>query len=164
MSFTNLPTTIVGTTGERIAQAYMERNGCNVYPSGANGPHPVDFIVHNPKHKTVTLVEVKTYPRLYISDRTGIDTRDYRSYLKLSKETNLPFYMIFVDPFEAVIYGALLDDLTGRAIIQKEKVYFPLERFKRLHDLTPKELKLIGWKDVRSRYANVSRHFLPVAA
>lgn len=138
--FADLATAKQGAAGEAIALQYFARRGYIPYPVGVDGPHPVDFMVCDPASGKFIAVEVKTYPRLFSAEKTGIDSADYKAYIELERKNGIDLWLLFVDAFEGGIYGAFLSHLRPGSELAHGKRYFPLARFSRLHTLTPAEL------------------------
>jgi hypothetical protein len=157
--FKDLATTKQGTAGEAIAMQYFVSRGYIPYPVGIDGPHPVDFIVYNPASGKFIAVEVKTYPRLFSSEETGIDSADYKAYIELERKNKLEVWLLFVDVFEGGIYGAYLSHLRPGARLAKGKTYFPLARFLRLHGLNPAEMETLEPIPHPAKYRFVRRVF-----
>jgi len=138
-AFAQLRTTRKGAIGERIVKRYLTRKGWQVYTPD-DGPHLVDFLAMRPNGKTIA-VDVKTYPRQYVRNYTGIDKADYLKYITYAKEN--PVKLFFVDEVERMIYGADISDLEDVATESKGKVYFPLEAMTSVQTLSPTEVQQI---------------------
>jgi Holliday junction resolvase-like predicted endonuclease len=158
MKFSELLTTRKGKAGEDVARAYMEKMGRAVYGRDQDSPRPIDFIVVNPVDGRVTLVDVKTYPRLYSAERTGIDAEDWRKYQLLAERSGNLVYLLFVDVFERTIYGAFLNDLSDD-LSDGRKVYFPLSLLRPLHRLTPAEASNLSPVQCETCYLLVDPYF-----
>lgn len=139
--FTELRTTRKGTSGEAIARAYFINKGYKPYAPDFDGPHPIDFLVFNPKKGSLTAIDVKTYPRRYVAAQTGIDTADYNSYKAFEDQHDIKVFIIWVDAFERAIYGAYLSDLGNPVATTTGKVYFGLERVQLLKRLSVNEVE-----------------------
>lgn len=158
--FADLATTKQGAAGEAIALNYFARRGYIPYPVGVDGPHPVDFMLYNPETGKLIAVEVKTYPRLFSSEETGIDLADYKFYIDFEKKTGVKVWLLFVDVFEQCMYGAFISYLRPGARSAHGKKYFPLARFKALPRLTPAELETLEPPQNPARYLFVTPYFL----
>ncbi|TXF90452.1 hypothetical protein FUA23_06595 [Neolewinella aurantiaca] len=157
--FADLATTKQGAAGEAIALQYFAGRGWIAYPVGVEGPHPVDFIVYNPASGKLIAVEVKTYPRLFSSEETGIDLADYKFYIDFEKQNGIEVWLLFVDVFEERMYGAFISYLRPGARSANGKKYFRLGRFKKLPRLTPAELETLEPPPNPARYRYLTPYF-----
>jgi hypothetical protein len=117
-----------------------------VYPHPDDTSAPVDFITIRSKegYYEFTAVEVKTYPRQFAYERTGVDNPDFYSYKELAKTMRVVIF--FVDAYEEAIYCLLFSDVYDRAIFDRTKVYFDLAECTKVRGLTDAELKRINWQ------------------
>ena len=156
--FSQLPTTKRGDVGELIVQSYLHRQGWHVYPHAEDQAAPVDIMAIKPKDGgfDIIAVEVKTYPRRFVFDQTGIDTADYWTYRDIIK--TLPLTILFVDPFEACMYALPFKDVYERVVFDRTKCYFDLSDCQKMKSLTADELRWIGWKPT-PYYKDVQKFF-----
>lgn len=134
-----------GNIGEKIAQSYLERKGFIVYRPNTPGSHPFDNLCANDKN--IFVAEIKTKEaRKYYAD-TGVDIRHYDKYLYIKKTHNVKVYIIFVDAYNAKIYGNELNELikpitvNGKNYPSKEGgiIYFPLVNMITIANLTKEQ-------------------------
>lgn len=156
MNFLELETTVKGTIGEAIAAKYLKKRGYHVYTSYFDGSHPFDFYLH--ANGRDYLADVKTYPRLYLAAQTGIDLSDWEKYKGASAQTGLPFLVLFVDVFEAAIYGNRLEDLKP-CRKDASKVYFSLSSCILIAKLSDSDLKQLKPIKRPERYNLTVRYF-----
>lgn len=156
MDFNQLPTTKRGDIGEQIVDDYLIERGCRLYKP-EEGPHPIDrFMVNAAGHAFA--YDVKTYPRLFSSNKTGIDIPDYYKYCQMDP---VPVLLFFVDAFEGCLYFHQLNRKDGHRapVFDKQKVYFHLSDMTFCRSLTAGEVARIGGIKQPERYKNVKRHF-----
>lgn len=158
MEFHELPTTRKGTAGERLAIAYLNEIGVETFDPTASGPHSVDLFAICSNGRPL-FIDVKTYPRRYRDESTGIDAADLHKYQRLEAETGIPVYLLFVDVFERAMYGALISDLDGNRKVERTKVYFPLSAFRVLKQLSAADLLKLAPIKEPERYRNVAPYF-----
>ncbi len=156
--FSELRTTKTGDIGEEIAQAYLQRNGWNIYPHDEGKAAPVDIMAIKPNDGgfDIIAVEVKTYPRRFAFDQTGIDTADYWTYRDIIKI--LPLTILFVDPFEACVYALPFHKVFDRALFDRNRCYFDLVDCRKVSSLDANQLGRIGWKPT-PYYKDVQKFF-----
>lgn len=159
--FQQLPTTRKGYAGENIVSGIISASGWRVYNCPADMPHPVDFLAYK-AGKGLIAVDVKTYPRRYCCPDTGLDTRDFEKYQEFERETRIPVHLVWVDEFEAAVYGARLRSLVRQASQDGGKTYFPLECMTVHRFLEPEEVDKIRQPGAidRGRYAGVEKFFI----
>ena len=86
-----------GEIGEDIIRKYLESKGWIVYfPFTKNKAHYFDMLATKDKEKVIAL-DVKSKARLNNWCAQGIDLRVYNQYMKFFNDTNIPFYLIFID-------------------------------------------------------------------
>ena len=114
-----------GAIGEAIIKSILESKGLIIYECRQDKPHVVDFYVQHKGGKLLA-VEVKTYPRRYNSETTGVDLPDFHTYVGLLAQ-GVDVLLFFVDEFEGLIYMSWISDLQRQAKSYRGKVYFPLQ-------------------------------------
>jgi hypothetical protein len=157
--FNNLDTTIRGTAGEEIVQAYLQAKGWDIFPHAPGVKAKVDSFAMRPNTTGIDViaVEIKTYARRYAYNQTGIDIADYFTYCEIIK--TVPLTIVFVDAYEECLYGLPLHKTHERAIFEGNKCYFHLSDCQKMRDLTRAELSSIGWtKNID--YTNVPKFFI----
>ena len=137
-SFSRLQSTKAGEIGEIIVHQILKSWDLVIYRPEPGKPHLVDFLCYQPGSPLIA-VEVKTYPRQYISASTGIDFEDFELYDSQCAET----YIFFVDPFEEMIYFQRITILKKSAYRSGGKAYFPLKYMKPVRRLTRFEVEKI---------------------
>ena len=163
MKFSERETTRKGKLGEIFAREYFATRPVTIYEPSA-GPHPCDFILYSHQGKNAgrfTFVDVKTCPRRYVRAQNGIDLDDWIKYQQLSEANRITFYVLFIDVFERVMYGATVSRLFDLARVERQKVYFPLDAMTEIKRLTDDDLTRLPPMKRPERYANVPHYFLP---
>ncbi|MEL7246919.1 MAG: hypothetical protein AAFO03_00820 [Bacteroidota bacterium] len=157
-NFKQLKTTRKGEYGEEIVQELLIGWGFTIYPAPEEA-HPVDFLTW--KEGELTAIDVKTYPRYFSSESTGIDRADYRTYKNLSTAYRLPVKLFFVDQFEGAVYGHRLSYLEPFKQHRDGKVCFPLSAMQYVRPLTDEEVnRLTELSSVNySQYEQMPRYF-----
>jgi len=144
-SWNNKLTVKKGNLGEEIAQSYLERKGFIVYRPLTPGSHPFDNLCANDKN--IFVAEIKTKEaRKYYAD-TGVDIRHYDKYSYIKKTHNVKVYIIFVDAYNAKIYGNELDELIKPVSVGSKDypsreggiIYFPLINMITIANLTKQQ-------------------------
>jgi len=157
--FSELPTTRKGTAGERIVQRILQDKGYKVFAPTTDAPYPVDFVVmkqHGNAVNFIGLVDAKTYPRCHSYTRTGIDKKDFDTYVGLLKF--LPVTIVFVDGFEEVAYALPLMLEHKNATFSHGRAWFELSAMTPLCKLTDADLRAINYK-ASPGYARTKRFF-----
>lgn len=143
--FSELRTTKTGTAGERIAKEILEYKGYKVFAPTSDESFPIDFVVMKQDgHQVdfVGLVDAKTYPRCHSYERTGIDKKDFDTYVGLLKF--LPVTLIFIDAFERMAYALPLALEHSNATFGNGKAWFELDAMTPLCRLSATDLKAIN--------------------
>lgn len=156
-SFRELESTIKGSAGEQLVTELLEELGLKMYSPSFEGPALVDRLAFI--NTTLSIIEVKTYPRLYSRPYTGIDLADFLVYRQTVKDNPwTKFNIVFIDPHESKIY--ILDFSThyGKGKEHDEKVYFHLNLMQVFASLDADALAKIGWKP-SEKYRDVARFF-----
>ena len=167
MSFSALPTTIRGDAGERIVHDYIKSKGYFPYQQALNVPYPLDIVAYSQDDGQLAFAEVKTYPRRYAFADTGIDLADWKTYQSIASIHRHPFALLFVDKFEAALYGADIRRLEVSRTSHGPtggKVYFNLSQMQLRKRLTATEVASIpdplGYRFDWSRYEATRPYFL----
>lgn len=143
--FQDLPTTRKGTAGEKIVKEILEQKGYKVYAPTKDESFPIDFVVMKQDGHTVDfvgLVDSKCYPRCHSYERTGIDKKDFDTYVGLLKF--LPVTIIFIDGFERMAYALPLALEKDKATFGNGKAWFELDAMTPLCRLSATDLKAIN--------------------
>ena len=144
--FNDLPTTRKGTAGERIVQEILQHKKYKVYAPGEDAPFPIDFVVMKQDGHTVNfigLVDAKCFPRCHSYTRTGIDKRDFDTYVGLLQF--LPVTLVFVDGFEQMAYALPLALEHKNATFSHGKAWFELSAMTPLCKLSAADLRAIEY-------------------
>jgi len=144
--FSDLPTTRKGTAGERIVQRILQNKGYKAFAPTTDASYPVDFIVmkqHANAVNFIGLVDAKTYPRCHSYTRTGIDKKDFDTYVGLLKF--LPVTIVFVDGFEQVAYALPLALEHTNATFSHGRAWFELASMTPLCKLSAADLRAIKY-------------------
>lgn len=131
-TFQKLRTTKLGEAGEALIEKHFTAKGWTIYRPKKGRRHPLDMIGIDQSGQVV-LIEVKTYPRRWAYSDTGIDARDWRSYLEIHRKNPNPILLVFIDIYEKRVYYFQINEaLIGAAYEADGKVYFPLAMAKPL--------------------------------
>lgn len=144
--FTDLPTTRKGTAGERIVQEILQHKGYKAFAPTTDEPYPIDFVVMKQDGNAVNfigLVDAKTYPRCHSYTRTGIDKKDFDTYVGLLKF--LPVSIIFIDGYEQMAYALPLALEHKNATFSHGRAWFELSAMTPLCKLTAADLRAIKY-------------------
>ncbi len=145
MSFESLRKT-TGALGEMVfAKHLMDRgylvygllNGfvcpkCNERSFNEGTYHPFDFFCVKPYERfkfdfsDCFIAEVKVKTREAYPNEVGMNLSDYNDYLKIARQTNIPFWIVFVQ--KDGIYATTLEELSRIKIVNeieypKHKIY-----------------------------------------
>lgn len=157
MNFADLKTTKKGRIGERIVRGLLEQWNWS-YKEAPNRSHAIDFMAINCEGDCIG-VEVKTYPRRASKLDTGIDGADFTKYRQLRTNRCKDVLLIFIDQFERCIYGQWLSVLEQAAYREGGKVYFKLDRMRRVRWLTAAELSELSKYPLSAYYHGRSPFF-----
>lgn len=158
--FKELQTTRKGYAGEAIVKRLLEKKGLIVYECMQDRGHLVDFICCLPG-RPFFAVEVKTKPRKAFTQTTGIDTADFKKYVRLAERHNIDTVLFFVDSFEQAIYSAKISELRDLSEPEGFITYFSLDSMKFQKKLIRAELNAllrVGDYD-HEMYKNTKRYF-----
>jgi hypothetical protein len=160
MKFAEMTTTKKGAVGEDIVRRILEDRGLIIYECNQNRGHIVDFFAARPGRYCLFGVEVKTKPRKAFTPTTGIDTADYRTYIKLLSQ-GIDTVLFFVDVFEEAVYYSRISDLTQLQKPEGLITYFPLSYFTIERKLSRNELNALeryGYNE--PMYTDTERFFV----
>jgi hypothetical protein len=144
--FSDLHTTQIGIAGEKIVKEILQNKKYKVYTPGEDAPFPVDFVVMKQDGPTVNfigLVDAKCFPRCHSYTRTGIDKRDFDTYVGLLQF--LPVNLIFIDGFEGMVYSLPLRLEHENATFSHGKAWFELDAMTPLCKLSAADLRAIKY-------------------
>lgn len=130
--FEKLRTTRLGKAGEELAQKYFTAKGFHCYQPRKGKKHPFDMILLDKEFNQI-FAEIKTYPKRYAYNDTGVDTADWRSYVKLAAKGIAPVWLVFIDiQLQSMYYFEVNDELISVAKENAGKTYFLLNLSKYL--------------------------------
>ena len=144
--FSELRTTQTGTAGENIVKEILQHKNYQVYTPGEDAPYPIDFVVmkqHANAVNFIGLVDSKCYARCHSYTRTGIDKRDFDTYVGLLQF--LPVTVIFIDGFEQVAYALPLALEHTNATFSHGRAWFELASMTPLCKLSAADLRAIKY-------------------
>lgn len=122
--FNNLPTTILGSFGEKYITEFAISKNSKPYIPAFKASFPVDGICISQTGKPFA-IELKTKPRrLYYSD-SGMDAIDFNTYLNF----HIPVYVLFCDHITKSMYGQWAKKLEPYQKQEGKLVYFDLKHF-----------------------------------
>jgi hypothetical protein len=144
-----------GDIGEKIIQEYLEQKGWVIYKPVTKKAHWFDNMATRNK-KNIIAFDVKTKARLNKIAATGIEKKHYLDYKRFVSDTEIPFYLYFVDDKEGKVYYRLLKDLPEPFELNSTTVCWYLEDLKYIFSLTEDQ------KNNLSKFDNRSYKFNPV--
>lgn len=136
---------IIGNYGEDIVTRGLEECGLLVYRTNTNGSHPIDLICFN-KNDELFFCEVKTKPRRYCCDDTGVDLHSFKRYINLIENYKQTILLYFVDEYEEAVYYINLNKIIKKSRFHTDRkskkpiCYFFLEDMKLAKRLKIEEL------------------------
>lgn len=156
------PKTILGNYCEKLIATELEEKGWTI---GIPSNHR-DYDRFAIKDNKTILFDVKCKKRMYKEPITGIDSHFYKKYKQLSKESNNPFYIFYVDYFEKEIYYQSLATTGKENWAEKEidcweedwQKYIPhtfwdIKNMKIVRELNKEEIEYIkGFDDKKFEY------------
>ncbi len=129
-NFTNLRTTRIGKAGEDLAQKHFTAKGFYVYRPPKGKSHLFDMVLVD-KDMNITFCEVKTYPKRFAYNDTGVDEKDWRTLCKAYQKQLAPVWIVFIDvTLKQMYYFEMNDALMNAAQTDAGKTYFPLSMSK----------------------------------
>jgi hypothetical protein len=138
-----------GDIGEEIVKNYLENKGWIVYKPETIGAHYFDMICTKNKKKVIA-IDVKTKARLNKYAATGINKKHYLDYKRFSNDTEIPFYLYFVDDKEGKVYYQLLNDLPEPFELNNKIVCWYLKDLIYIFDLTEEQIIKLTELDTRT--------------
>jgi Holliday junction resolvase len=149
MKFSQLKTTQKGELGESIIREYLEAKGWIVYnPVTENKAHYFDILATKNKQK-VLAIDVKTKARLNNWNAQGIDLKHFKQYLKFTNDTNIPFWLFFVDDKTGDVHCSDITKLTNGFSPCKEIIAWELKQMNHLFKITDEQIKELSKFDTR---------------
>ena len=141
-NFSDLPATQKGTYGENIVKNIFMDYGLICYtPQNENIAHPFDLILIDRNNLTMRFADVKTKPRRYVREDTGINIKHFNEYKKFADKYQVDFMIIFVDEYEKRIYGNSFRKLErSKQFIDGDYIYWKLEDMINICILTDKQV------------------------
>lgn len=99
-----------GRIGEVYVKNWLERKGYIVYMPATNGAHAFDMMAIKDKAKCVAL-DIKCKARMNKFNATGINQNHFETYKAFQDKHNMPFWLVFVDEAEKLVYGNAIHTL-----------------------------------------------------
>jgi hypothetical protein len=141
---------IKGEIGEQIVTEYLEKKGWIVYrPYTKDKAHYFDMLCTFNKEKTIA-IDVKTKARLNKWNAQGINVKSYNEYLNFVKNTNVNFYLIFVDDKIGEVYLADITKLDKPIYPNKHIIAWNLENMKYLFTISKEDIERLTKYDQRN--------------
>lgn len=161
----------INTQKGEIGQKLLEKYFPKVFPklklyrcSNQNkGSHQCDGLIMD-KDKIIAYYDVKTKPRRFKFEDTGIDYYAFQNYQKLAKNNQSFFYLFFVDQLTKQIYFNQLNVLKKNSYIKKHYedtiIYFLLKDMRVLTKLNQEDCCLLKQKTLMNynyinKYSNI---------
>lgn len=154
--YSDSKTNLIGNFGEDIVYEYLISLGYEVkYYGDRNSSHEIDFTIDDGQETYLADAKTKRCRAKY--EDTGIDSKDYRNYKKLSKKLGKRVFIYFVDYYQKWIYGNYLDildeyddryDENGNFTVHYPMfydgvAYFPMDKMIYIRKLTDKEIETL---------------------
>lgn len=150
MSFTETKMYKKGNAGENIIRSMIVEKGWITYsPDQHDKAHYFDMLATKDKKQIIAL-DVKTKARLNKWVAQGIDERHYKEYRNFKSETNINFYIFFVDDKNGDIHYAELDELKSPLYPKKGIIAWPLSEMHHFGKLNDEQIKSLSQYDTRS--------------
>ena len=141
---------IKGEIGEQIVTQYLEKKGWIVYrPYTKDKAHYFDMLCTFNKEKTIA-IDVKTKARLNKWNAQGINVKSYNEYLNFVKNTNVKFYLIFVDDKIGQVYLADITKLDKPIYPNEHIIAWNLEDMKYLFTISNEDIERLTEHDQRN--------------
>ena len=153
-----------GKAAEAIVESVLRERGWSVYKE-TTGPHPLDGIAIQNAANTGKLpfcFEVKAKKRRRIHNDVGMDLRKLNKCIRLSQETGMECVWFVLETLSKTLYCAQISSLQKTCVSEgvtyplttttidertgynKEVVFFSLNQFKKIRDLTKEESLSFG--------------------
>ena len=110
INFEDMPQSKKGAIGEEIVRNLLRNKGWITYNPDKGKAHYFDILATKDKKKVIA-IDVKTKARFNNWPAQGINLRHYNEYIEFVKDTNVEFYLIFVDDKNGDIHLANLINL-----------------------------------------------------
>lgn len=139
-----------GDLGEQIIQQYFEDRGWIIYkPVQKDTPHYFDMLLTKDKKKLMA-VDVKTKARLNKWNAQGINISHYNDYMRFTAETNIPFFIVFIDDKSGDIHTAEITKLKDPIYINSYIIAWDLNQMFRIHQIDPQAIRELSQLDQRT--------------
>ena len=118
-----------GDYAEKIVMENLHSKDINTFKNSIDVPHPFDFLLYKKRNGIWELnpADVKAKPKMSKYNATGIDQKDYQTYLDIQDRYNMNVYLFFVDEEMGKVYGNYLNELEKEVIDGEQKYPFTLK-------------------------------------
>lgn len=155
INFEDRPQFQKGKIGEAIIRKHLNDKGWTTYSPDGSGPHYFDMVAMKNKEKVIAL-DVKTKARLNFWNAQGINLSHYEQYMKFVNDTNVPFYLVFVDDKNGDIHVGELAKLKNPIYPCKGVIAWSLEQMNCIGKITDQEIETLSKYDARNHPYNPS--------
>jgi len=161
----------IGECGEKIVDMFISGDYGNVvaYKPMEGKPHQIDTMIiygWDEKNMDQLQYDVKTKPKTFKYNDTGIDKSSWDIYKALKEKNKLPTYLFFVDWFEGCCYGGEIEDLGEPDRLAFGIVFWGLNKMDVNFDLTDSQIELLKSMWVKTKagkylsyYESIERYF-----
>lgn len=147
---------IKGEIGEKIVRKYLEDKGWIIYsPITKDKAHYFDMLCTFNKDLVIA-IDVKTKARLNNWNAQGINKKSYFEYLKFTKDTNINFYLVFIDDKNGEVYAADINKLINPIYPNNNLIAWELKNMKFLFKIDVDEIHNLTKYDQREYIYNPS--------
>jgi len=159
VSWQDKPQVKKGDYGELLVRKYLEKKGWIVYQPITDGAHYFDILATLNKNQVVA-IDVKTKGKMNLGAQ-GLDIKHYNQYLKFSKDTNIDFYLIFVDDKCGDVHACKISKLanTKPKFQDKKIIAWDINIMTLVFNIGVKNCKILSQYDTRNyEYKGVSQN------
>ena len=139
-----------GEIGEDIVREYLESKGWIVYsPITKDKAHYFDQLATKDKKKVIA-IDVKTKARLNKWAAQGINIKHYQEYMRFVNDTNIPFYLVFVDDKNGDVHCQELKKLSNPISVNNKIIAWYLSEMIFLFNIGEEKINKLSEYDQRN--------------
>lgn len=127
MTRTNFEVSLLkGEIGERIMRPFFEQKGWCVYRAVTDCAHAFDGLAIHSQRDAIAY-DVKAKSRMNHYPATGINQKNYETYLAFKDKHQMPFWLFFIDECLGQIYGNEIGVLDQPRVVEGRKYPFVMQ-------------------------------------